>query len=133
MIQGASQVVLVVKNPPASTGDAGDKGLILGQEDPLVKGMETYSSIFAWITPWTEEPGGLQSIMLQRVRHNHSDLAGTFTEMIQSTQEDVCRLYKNTMPFYIRDLSFCGFQYPPGVLEPVPHGYCGMTTLIGSI
>ena len=70
MIQGASQVVLVVKNPPASTGDAGDKGLILGQEDPLVKGMETYSSIFAWRTPWTEDPGGLYSIRSQRVSHD---------------------------------------------------------------
>ena len=94
----------------------------LGQEDPLVKGMETYSSIFAWRTLWTEEPGGLQPIVLRRVGHDYSDLARTFTEMIQSTQEDVCRLYKNTMPFYLRDLSFCGFQYPPGILEPVPHG-----------
>ena len=68
----------------------------LGQEDPLVKGMETYSSIFAWRTLWTEEPGGLQPIVLRRVGHDYSDLARTFTEMIQSTQEDVCRLYKNT-------------------------------------
>ena len=33
----------------------------LGQEDPLVEGMVTYSSILAWRIPWTEEPGGLQS------------------------------------------------------------------------
>ena len=32
----------------------------LGQEDPLEEGMATHSSIFAWIIPWTEEPGGLQ-------------------------------------------------------------------------
>ena len=37
----------------------------LGQEDPLEKGMATHSSILAWETPWTEEPGGLQSIGLQ--------------------------------------------------------------------
>ena len=37
----------------------------LGQEDPLEKGMATHSSILAWRTPWTEEPGGLQSIELQ--------------------------------------------------------------------
>ena len=39
----------------------------LGQEDSLEKGMEIKSSIFFWETPWTEEPGGLQSIGLQRV------------------------------------------------------------------
>ena len=44
--------------------------LSLGQEDPLEKGMATNSSILAWGTPWTEEPGGLQSVGLQRVRHD---------------------------------------------------------------
>ena len=42
----------------------------LGQEDPLEKGMATYSSILAWRIPWTEEPHGLQSTGLQRVQHN---------------------------------------------------------------
>jgi len=42
----------------------------LGQEDPLEKGMATLSSILAWEIPWTEEPGGLQSIGSQRVRHD---------------------------------------------------------------
>ena len=37
----------------------------LGQEDPLEKGMATHSSIPAWEIPWTEEPGGLQSMELQ--------------------------------------------------------------------
>ena len=41
----------------------------LGQEDPLEEGMATYSCILAWRIPWTEEPEGLQSIGLQRVRH----------------------------------------------------------------
>ena len=40
------------------------------QEDPLEKGMATHSSILAWKIPWTEEPGGLQSMRLQRVGHN---------------------------------------------------------------
>ena len=40
------------------------------QEDPLEEEMSTHSSILAWRTPWTEEPGGLQSMELQRVRHN---------------------------------------------------------------
>ena len=42
----------------------------LGQEDPLEEGMATHSSILAGKSPWTEEPGGLQSIGSQRARHD---------------------------------------------------------------
>ena len=42
----------------------------LGQEEPLEKGMATHSSILSWRIPWTEEPGGLQSMVFQRVGHN---------------------------------------------------------------
>ena len=42
----------------------------LGREDPLEKGMAMHSSILAWRIPWTEEPGGLQSMALQRVGHD---------------------------------------------------------------
>ena len=42
----------------------------LGQEVPLEKEMATHSSIHAWKIPWTEEPGGLQSVGLQRVGHD---------------------------------------------------------------
>ena len=42
----------------------------LGWEDPLEKGMATHSSIPAWKIPWTEEPGGLQSMRSQRVGHD---------------------------------------------------------------
>ena len=42
----------------------------LGQEDPLEKKMATHSSMLAWEIPWTEEPGRLQSMGSQRVRHN---------------------------------------------------------------
>ena len=42
----------------------------LGQEDLLEKEMVTYSSILAWKIPWTEEPGKLQSMGLQKVGHN---------------------------------------------------------------
>ena len=41
----------------------------LGQEDPLEEGMTTHSGILPWRIPWTEEPGGLQSMRAQRVRH----------------------------------------------------------------
>ena len=64
-----SQVALVVKNMPPKAGDAGNESPIPGPEDPLEKGMATHSSILAWRIPWIEEPGGLQSIVLQRVRH----------------------------------------------------------------
>ena len=42
----------------------------LGQEDPLEKEMVTHSSILAWKIPWMEEPGRLQFMGLQRVRHH---------------------------------------------------------------
>ena len=42
----------------------------MGQEDPLEEEMTTHSSILAWKIPWTEEPGGLQSMGLQRNRHD---------------------------------------------------------------
>ena len=42
----------------------------LGLEDPLEKGIATHSNILAWKIPWTEEPGGLQSMGLKRVKHD---------------------------------------------------------------
>ena len=43
---------------------------LLGQEDHLDNGIATHSSIFSWRSPWTEEPGGLQSMGSQRVGHD---------------------------------------------------------------
>ena len=57
----ASQVALVVKNPPASAGDIRHAGSI-----PWREGMATHSSILAWEIPWTEEPGKLQSMGSQK-------------------------------------------------------------------
>ena len=45
----------------------------LGREDPVEEGMVTHSSILAWRVPWTVEPGGLQSMGLQRVGHDQSN------------------------------------------------------------
>ena len=53
-----------------SACNAGDLGRYLGQEDPLEEEMATHSSLLAWRIPWTEEPGGLQSTVSQRVRHD---------------------------------------------------------------
>ena len=60
----------MVKNLPPDAEDARDARSILGQEDPLEEEMATCSSILAWKIPWTEEPDGLQSVWLQRVRLN---------------------------------------------------------------
>ena len=59
----------MVKNLPANAGDVRNVGSILGWEDPLEEGIATHSSVLAWRTPWTKEPGGLQSIASQRVGH----------------------------------------------------------------
>ena len=57
----------MVKNLPAMQETL---VLSLGWEGTLEKEMATYSSILAWRIPWTEEPGGLQSMGSQRVRHD---------------------------------------------------------------
>ena len=56
-----------VKNLPAVQEMLADTGLIPGSEDPLEEEMATHSSVLAWRIPWTEEPGGLQSMGSQRV------------------------------------------------------------------
>ena len=66
---GINQVALMVKKLPANAGGVRDLGSITW-EDPLEKRMATHSNILAWRILWTEEPGGLQSIGLQGVRHN---------------------------------------------------------------
>ena len=67
---GASQVVLVVKNPPANAGEVREVGLSPGSGRFLEEEMTTHSNILAGRIPWTEECGGLQSMGLQRVRHH---------------------------------------------------------------
>ena len=59
----------MVKNSPAMQMPLQMWVLSLGQEDPLEEGVATHSSILVWRMPWREEPGGLQSIGSQRVRH----------------------------------------------------------------
>ena len=57
----------MIKHPPAKQET---QVQALGQEGPWRKGMATHSSVFAWRIPWTEEPGGLQSMGSQRVGHD---------------------------------------------------------------
>ena len=65
-----AQLAQLVKNPFVNAGDTEMYVQSLGWEDPLEKKMATHSSILTWKTPWTEEAGGPQSILLQRVGHN---------------------------------------------------------------
>ena len=64
---GASQVKLVVKNSPASAGDRREAGSIPESGRSPGGGQAPHSSILAWRIPWTEEPGGLQSMGSQGV------------------------------------------------------------------
>ena len=64
---GASLAPQTVKNLPAMQEAPVQS---LGQEDPLKEEMATHSTILVWEVPWTEEPGGLQSMGSHRVRHD---------------------------------------------------------------
>ena len=75
------------------------KAQSLGWEDPLEKEMATHSSILAWRIPWTEELGGLQSMELQRVRHDWA--TNTFT-----SHPDVWESLRNRILGFLRETSF---------------------------
>ena len=90
----------------------------LGREDPLKESMATHSSLLAWRIPWTEEPGGLQSIGLHRVEHNWSDCTCAHTILFWFV---IC--------FEIRKcwgLRICSFSGLFGCLESfaVPDKFC---------
>ena len=63
----------MVKNLPANAEDIRDSGSTLGQEDPLEEEMVTQSTILAWKIPWTEKPGGLQSMGSKKSQTQWSD------------------------------------------------------------
>ena len=60
----------MVKNLPANTGDVKEVGSVSRWEEPVEEHVAAHSSILSLRIPWAEEPGGLQSIGSQRVRHN---------------------------------------------------------------
>ena len=73
----ASQLALVVKNPPANTGDIRAVGSIPGSgRSPGGGHSKTHPSILVGIIPWIEEPGCLQLMGLQRVRHDSAHMTG---------------------------------------------------------
>ena len=62
--------------------------------------MAAHSSILAWRIPWTEEPGGLQSIESQRVRHNRSDLGHTQSERYNGLKSKFTKSLPLALIFY---------------------------------
>ena len=86
----------------------------LGQEDPLEKGIAIHSSFLAWRIPWTEEPGELQSMEPQKVRHNWG--TNTFTLSILKIHSILLPLPPNFLPLYQSPLSHSRrSQHPPHV------------------
>ena len=100
----------VVKNMPAMREM---RVWSLDQEDPLEKEMATPSNIFAWGIPWTEEPGGLQSMEFKRVRH---DLLTKQQQQGSVRVNAQCWVWILIIPLWLGDLDrslhHCGPQFP---------------------
>ena len=91
----------------------------LGWEDPLEEGMATQSSILDWRIPWTEEPGGLQSTGLQRVRCDwsmHACINHTHTSNKEHTSASDCQVLK----------------FSPGTKQLIIRNICSRTSAIQS-
>ena len=67
-------------------GTQESRARFLGQEDPLEEEMATHSSILAWRIPWTEEPGRLQSVRWQKVRHNRASNTHAYLGLKKETK-----------------------------------------------
>ena len=99
-------VAQMVKNQPAMQET---RVWFLGQEDPREKGMATHSSILAWRIPWTEEPGRLQSMGSQRVRHDWATFTTT-TNLLIPNSKPACLaflLWWPTVCFLCQHVYFC--------------------------
>ena len=126
----------LIRNPPAMQET---QVWSLGQEDPLEKEMATHSSILAWEIPATEEPGGLQSRRLQRVRHDwgpeHMTVEGSNTNALHLMEEKAKALRGKEFSQVLQEVEEptleCILWFPASgrmrlltVLRPVPAG-CG--------
>ena len=106
----------IVNNLPATWGTRVQS---LGQEDPLEKGMATHSSILAWRIPWTEGPGGLQSMGLQSDATEQLTLSLIFSHFLHQWCVCVNLLVPRSHPF------------PLGVHTFVPHTGLTLCALTG--
>ena len=100
----------------ASTCNAGDLGLIPGQEDALEKGMSIHSSMLAWKIPWTEEPGRLHSMRRQRVRHDWKTNTFSFTWISQ-----LCLSFYAIHTYCVHEVPSTGQVPGTCCCEPVSH------------
>ena len=106
-------------NPLVNVGGIRDAVSTPELEDSLEEGMTTHSSILAWRVPWTEEPGGLQSIGLQKIGHDWSDLActhihtnaHTVTSFDYTSSASPCHLYFRVK--FLKDVSILTVSKPP--------------------
>ena len=110
---------------------AGDPGSTSGQEDPLENRMATHCSILAWEIPWTEEPGGLQSMGHKRVRHD-------FTTKQQHSITEPSLMGFKVGWFYNKLWYILSFSPKNGLIFKlliiliigVPHGFCFINLLL---
>ena len=106
---GASQLAQWLKNPPAMRETQEMPVQSLGEEGPLEKGMATHSSILAWKISWTEEPGGLQCMGLQRVGHDWSNWACVHALkdiLVVSKSGHLWKKHKHSCLSFYEDISF---------------------------
>ena len=99
----ASLVSQTVKNPPAMQETWVPS---VGWEDPLEEGIATHSSIPAWRIPWAEEPGGLQSVESQRVRHDWVTFTFTFCVHRQDKEKEEGHSFPNIVGVIYRHLLY---------------------------
>ena len=102
-IYRVSLVAQMVKNPPVMQETWVQS---LGQEDPPEKWMATHSSIMAWRIPWTEEPGELQFMGLQRVRHDWTTNKHTQMSIYTFFPKNLCE-WKFELEIFLKNTSYC--------------------------
>ena len=83
----------MVKNPPAIAGDQETRVGSLGWKDLLEYEMAIHSSMLAWKIPWTEEPGGLQSLGSKRVRHNCRNTRTHLLGALKMLGAEICNFF----------------------------------------
>ena len=103
---GLPQIGSVIKNLPAVQETW---VWSLGQEDPLEKGVATHFSNLAWSIPWTEEPGGVQSMGSQRVGHDWATFTHTPAELSSSDRKSIFFEGKENLVWKLQAGSLCLF------------------------
>ena len=117
----ASLVTQMVKNLPAMQET---QVRSLGREDSLEKGTATHSSILAWRIPWTEEPGGLQSMGSQRIGHNWATNIFTLSESLEKYHKVPSFSFSIPLPGLCK---FSSFKFSPSAKRNRHNADLGVT------